>query len=221
MINLATLNKLTYGLYIVTSVDQGRCNGFTADAVFQVSANPPTIGICIKKDNLTHDFVAKAQVFAVSILADTAPAELIRHWGLKSGRQEDKCVNTEYKTGITGCHLITKDTLGAIECRVVNVFDAGSHTIFLGEVVSAESFSDGEPLTYAQYRKKIKPALKQTDKKGDAMKKYRCVVCDYIYDPALGDPDSGIAPGTPFEKIPDTWVCPICQVDKSNFELLD
>jgi flavin reductase (DIM6/NTAB) family NADH-FMN oxidoreductase RutF/rubredoxin len=221
VINLATLNKLTYGLYIVTSVDQGRCNGFTADAVFQVSANPPTIGICIKKDNLTHDFVAKAQVFAVSILADTAPAELIRHWGLKSGRQEDKCVNTEYKTGITGCHLITKDTLGAIECRVVNVFDAGSHTIFLGEVVSAESFSDGEPLTYAQYRKKIKPALKQTDKKGDAMKKYRCVVCDYIYDPALGDPDSGIAPGTPFEKIPDTWVCPICQVDKSNFELLD
>lgn len=221
MINLATLNKLTYGLYIVTSVDQGRCNGFTADAVFQVSANPPTIGICIKKDNLTHDFVAKAQVFAVSILADTAPAELIRHWGLKSGRQEDKCVNTEYKTGSTGCHLITKDTLGAVECRVVNVFDAGSHTIFLGEVVSAESFSDGEPLTYAQYRKKIKPALKQTDKKGDAMKKYRCVVCDYIYDPALGDPDSGIAPGTPFEQIPDTWVCPLCQVDKSNFEPLD
>jgi flavin reductase (DIM6/NTAB) family NADH-FMN oxidoreductase RutF/rubredoxin len=221
VINLATLNKLTYGLYIVTSVDQGRCNGFTADAVFQVSANPPTIGVCIKKDNLTHDFVAKAQVFAVSILADTAPAELIRHWGLKSGRQEDKCVNTEYKTGITGCHLITKDTLGAIECRVVNVFDAGSHTIFLGEVVSAESFSDGEPLTYAQYRKKIKPALKQTDKKGDAMKKYRCVVCDYIYDPALGDPDSGIAPGTPFEQIPDTWVCPLCQVDKSNFEPFD
>jgi rubredoxin len=50
------------------------------------------------------------------------------------------------------------------------------------------------------------------------MKKYRCTICDYIYDPAAGDPDSGIAPGTPFEQIPDTWVCPICQVDKSNFE---
>ncbi|MDP2807595.1 MAG: flavin reductase [bacterium] len=218
MIDLTTLNKLTYGLYIVTSVDNGRCNGFTADAVFQVSANPPSLGVCIKKDNLTHDFIARNGKFAVSILAGSAPEEMIRHWGLRSGHQEDKCVNTEYKTGITGCHVITRDTVGAIECRVINSFDAGSHTIFLGEVVSAEKFSEGEPLTYAQYRKNIKPALKQTETKGDKMKKYRCVVCDYIYDPALGDPDSGIAPGTPFEQIPDTWVCPICQVDKSNFE---
>jgi rubredoxin len=60
-----------------------------------------------------------------------------------------------------------------------------------------------------------------TIKKGTIMKKYRCVVCDYIYDPEKGDPDSGIAPGTPFEKIPDDWVCPICQVDKSNFEPVD
>ena len=53
------------------------------------------------------------------------------------------------------------------------------------------------------------------------MKKYRCTVCDYIYDPAQGDPDSGIAPGTPFEKLPDDWVCPLCQVDKTNFVPVD
>jgi rubredoxin len=50
------------------------------------------------------------------------------------------------------------------------------------------------------------------------MKSYRCVICDYIYDPALGDPDNGIAAGTPFEDISDSWVCPICGADKSNFE---
>ena len=50
------------------------------------------------------------------------------------------------------------------------------------------------------------------------MKKYRCVVCEWIYDPAVGDPDGGIAPGTPFEEIPDDWACPVCGVDKSNFE---
>ena len=59
------------------------------------------------------------------------------------------------------------------------------------------------------------------NQKGNTMKKYRCTICDYIYDPAAGDPDSGIAPGTPFEKIPETWICPICQVDKSNFEPVD
>jgi rubredoxin len=51
------------------------------------------------------------------------------------------------------------------------------------------------------------------------MKKYVCKVCGYVYDPALGDPDSGVAPGTAFEQIPDTWVCPICGADKSQFEL--
>lgn len=51
-----------------------------------------------------------------------------------------------------------------------------------------------------------------------SMKKYKCSVCGYVYDPAEGDPDSGIAPGTPFEKIPEDWVCPVCGVDKSAFE---
>lgn len=51
-----------------------------------------------------------------------------------------------------------------------------------------------------------------------AMKKYRCTVCDWIYDPAVGDPDGGIAPGTAFEDIPDGWVCPLCGVGKDMFE---
>lgn len=50
------------------------------------------------------------------------------------------------------------------------------------------------------------------------MKKYRCVVCDWIYDPEVGDPESGIAPGTAFEDIPNDWVCPVCGVGKEDFE---
>ena len=50
------------------------------------------------------------------------------------------------------------------------------------------------------------------------MKKYVCTVCNWIYDPAVGDPDSGIAPGTPFEAIPDDWACPLCGVTKEDFE---
>ncbi len=48
--------------------------------------------------------------------------------------------------------------------------------------------------------------------------KYICTVCGYIYDPEVGDPDGGIAPGTPFEAIPDDWVCPECGVAKEEFE---
>lgn len=50
-----------------------------------------------------------------------------------------------------------------------------------------------------------------------AMKKYRCEVCDWIYDPEVGDPDSGIAPGVAFEDLPDDWVCPVCGVGKDQF----
>ena len=49
------------------------------------------------------------------------------------------------------------------------------------------------------------------------MKKYVCNICGYIYDPAVGDPDSGIAPGTAFEDIPADWVCPVCGVGKDDF----
>ena len=50
------------------------------------------------------------------------------------------------------------------------------------------------------------------------MKKYECLACGYIYNPEVGDPDSGIAPGTSFEELPDDWVCPECGVGKDMFE---
>lgn len=50
--------------------------------------------------------------------------------------------------------------------------------------------------------------------------KYQCTLCGYIYDPEKGDPDSGIAPGTPFEKLPEDWVCPECGATKNDFKEL-
>jgi len=53
-----------------------------------------------------------------------------------------------------------------------------------------------------------------------AMEKWECSVCGYVYDPAKGDPESGVPPGTPFESLPDDWECPICGAMKSQFEKL-
>ena len=53
------------------------------------------------------------------------------------------------------------------------------------------------------------------------MTKYQCTACGWIYDPAKGDPDGGIDPGTPFEDLPDDWVCPVCGVSKDMFEPMD
>jgi rubredoxin len=53
------------------------------------------------------------------------------------------------------------------------------------------------------------------------MDKYICIPCEYIYDPELGDPEGEIPPGTSFEDIPDDWQCPVCFVDKDQFEKLE
>lgn len=60
-----------------------------------------------------------------------------------------------------------------------------------------------------------------TNKETTAMKKYKCSVCGYVYDPAVGDKENGIKPGTPFEKLPDDWVCPVCGAAKDQFNPVD
>ena len=52
----------------------------------------------------------------------------------------------------------------------------------------------------------------------DRMDRYVCAVCGYVYDPAVGDPDNGVEPGTKFEDLPDDWTCPVCGAEKDQFE---
>lgn len=55
----------------------------------------------------------------------------------------------------------------------------------------------------------------------EIMKKYICTVCEWVYDPEIGDPEQGIEPGTPFEALPEDWVCPLCSVGKDEFEVVE
>ena len=58
-------------------------------------------------------------------------------------------------------------------------------------------------------------------KKSLTMQKYKCLVCDWVYDPAVGDPEHNIPAGTAFEDLPEEWSCPICFVGKEDFEPYD
>ena len=68
--------------------------------------------------------------------------------------------------------------------------------------------------------KRFESKLSSKEKGGNTMEKWECLACGYIYDPAVGDPDGGVAPGTRFEDIPDDWVCPQCGASKDMFEKL-
>lgn len=50
------------------------------------------------------------------------------------------------------------------------------------------------------------------------MQGWKCLICQYVYDPVAGDPENGVAPGTPFEELPENWVCPVCGAGKDLFE---
>ncbi|MBA7580406.1 High molecular weight rubredoxin [subsurface metagenome] len=131
--------------------------------------------------------------------------------------------------GVTKAPIVTDHTLAYLEAKLLQEVDAGTHSIFIGEVVGAEIIGEGEPMTYAYYHQvkrgttpKTAPSYIAEQKETSAkMVKYRCTVCDYVYDPELGDPDGGIEPGTPFGKLPDNWVCPVCGAGKSEFEKVE
>ena len=67
-------------------------------------------------------------------------------------------------------------------------------------------------------KREIQLFLKKKFKYKTIMEKYICTICEYVYDPELGDPENGIEPGTSFEDLPADWVCPLCGVGKDEFE---
>jgi ferric-chelate reductase [NAD(P)H] len=149
--NEKTLHKISYGLYIISSKRNGKFNGQIANTVFQTTADPPIMAVCINKKNLTHEFIKKSNVFTISILSKETPMRFIGQFGFKSGRDLDKFKDINYEIGITGAPIVLDNTVGYIECEVVNSMDAKSHTIFIGKVLDAEILKDGEPMTYAYY----------------------------------------------------------------------
>lgn len=226
------LFKVTYGLYIVTACHEGRSTGLIANTVCQVTAEPPRISVCIHKENLTHDYIMKSKAFSVSVLDEAAPLKFIGIFGFNSGRKIDKLSKTCFKVGSAGCPMVTENTIAVFECRVVNTVDVGTHTIFIADLLSAEVLKPGRPLTYAYYREHLRgktpknaptymptPAAGAGEKEGKEtnVQKYICDVCGYVYDPAEGDQENGVAKGTPFEKLPNNWVCPVCGAGKDQF----
>ena len=218
---------MSYGMYLVTARAGARANGQIANAVFQVTAEPPRVAIAINKENFTHNLIRDGGWFAFSVLAESVPMEFIGLFGFKSGRDVDKLAQATVREGLH-VPLVVDHAVAVTEARVLLAMDAGSHTVFVGEAASAEVLSSAAPLTYAGYHvRKGKAPKNAPTYRGEveppeppapaAASTWTCGVCGYTYDPAEGDPAHGIAPGTRFEDLPDDWVCPVCGAPKDAF----
>jgi flavin reductase (DIM6/NTAB) family NADH-FMN oxidoreductase RutF/rubredoxin len=226
--NMRAVQKMCYGVYIISSKKDDKLNGQIANTAFQITSEPATVAISINKQNLTHEYIETSKVFTISILSNEAPMTLIGNFGFKSGRDINKFQSIHYRLGVTGAPIVLDQTVAFMECEVLSSTDVGTHTIFIGKIIDCDSISDAEPMTYAYYHQikggkspktaptyvKEEPELTRTAPLG----KYKCKICGYVYDPGKGDTDGGIKPGTSFEEVPDTWTCPICNAPKSEFE---
>jgi flavin reductase (DIM6/NTAB) family NADH-FMN oxidoreductase RutF/rubredoxin len=220
MIDFEALFKISYGLYIVSSGDKTEGNGFIANTVFQVTAEPPRFAICCNKNNYTSDYLNKYQVFSVSILARNASSEIIGKFGYKSGKNINKFADSQVQYGETGVPIILNDCIAYLECKVEKTLDLGTHILYIGELINAETIDKTkEPLTYQHYRevkKGVAPKNAPTyiDKtklvaKSINVKKYKCPVCGYIYDESTEN--------VKFKDLQSDWLCPICGAEKIDF----
>ena len=235
--NLEVFYTLSYGLYLVTARNGEKKNGYVANTVFQVTAGPSQVAVSCNKENYTAQLIGESGFFGVSVLAQDASKDIVGRFGYKSGKEIDKFEQTTFFETPEGIPVVTEDCVAWFSCKVVKTVDVGTHLLFVGEVLAGDYVTkEKTPLTYDYYRKArhgrspknaptyIKPEEQQEQKPKppettpSAGQKWICQVCDHIYDPAEGDPDSGIPPGTAFEELPDDWACPVCGAAKEDFE---
>ena len=222
MINYEALFKISYGLYIVSSGDKNRGNGYISNTVFQVSSKPPRFAACCNKNNFTAGLIIKSGCFAVSVLHQDASPDIFGRFGYKSGKDFNKLEGMQIKYGETGTPVILNDSIAFLECKVVQTFDVGTHLMFIGDLLQSEIINNAkEPITYLYYRQvkkglapenaptyidksKLEPKVQKTD-----LKKFKCTNCGYIYDEA--------SEGKKFSDLPDDWTCPVCGAEKIDF----
>lgn len=146
--------KLSYGVYIVSTWDEGRPTGCTANSAMQITSEPPTIAVSINHNNYTNGCIKSSGRFAISILSEESEPSIIGRFGFMSGRDIDKFDEVEHEN--FGFMPVVKDSCAVLSCKVVDTMETDTHTIFLGQVEDSKVNSNNNPMTYAYYHNVIK-----------------------------------------------------------------
>lgn len=225
--------KISYGLYLISTEFEGHKNAYIANTAFQVTAKPERFAISCHKDNLSSELIMASKKFAFAILEKDVDQKIISKFGYNSGKDNDKFEDVNYFISELGNPILKEGIIAYFECELEQSVDVGTHILFIGLLKAGKEIDlSKQPLTYADYRDLrngkapknaptyVEPEKKEKTKDNVVSKstKYECLVCGYIYDPEKGDPDSDIPPGTPFEDLPDDWMCPDCGAGKEDFE---
>ena len=196
--DLTALFKIGYGLYVITSNDGKRDNGFICNTVSQVTSNPNRVAVCINKQNYSHHVIQKTGKMNVNCLSVDAPFSVFKTFGFQSGRNVDKFKDIKPLHSDNGLAFLPKYINAFMSLEVEQYIDLGSHGMFICSVTEARVISDRETMTYSYYQSNVKPKPKTEGKKG-----WVCKICGYIYEG---------------EVLPDDFICPLCKHGAADFE---
>lgn len=147
--------KLSYGMYIVSTMDDGRATGCVANSAMQITSSPATIAISINHNNYTNKCIKECGKFGISILSEDIDPLLIGTFGFKSGKDTHKFMGVDFK--IVEDIPVIKNTCGYVVCEVIDKMETETHTVFLGKVLDGEVLNvNKNPMTYAYYHQVIK-----------------------------------------------------------------
>lgn len=194
--------KLSYGLFVLTASEGDKDNGCIVNTVIQLTSDPMQIAVTVNKGNLTHDMIKNTGKFNVSVIDNTAPFELFKHFGFQSGRESMKFGTPDSykfapKYADNGLLYVSAYANAFMSGKVVKEIDLGTHTMFVAQMTDGEVLSDKPSMTYEYYLANVKP---RPEKKKTG---WVCKVCGYVYE---GD------------VLPDDFVCPICKHGAADFE---
>lgn len=198
------MQKLSYGLFVLTARDGDKDNGCITNTLIQVASTPNRVSFAINKANYTHDMILKTGVFNASVLSENADFEIFQRFGYQCGRDVDKFAGITPKRAENGVtYLDSKDINAYLSGKVVQTVDVGSHTLFIADVTGGAWLSDVPSATYAYYFEHIKP--KPEAKPEEKKVGWICTICGYIYEG---------------EDLPADFICPICKHPASDFRKL-
>lgn len=194
--------KLSYGLFVLTASEGDRDNGCIVNTVIQLTSDPMQIAVTVNKGNLTCDMIKNTGKFNVSVIDNTAPFELFKHFGFQSGRESMKFGTPDSykfapKYADNGLLYVSAYANAFMSGKVIKEIDLGTHTMFIAEMTDGEVLSDKPSMTYEYYQANVKP---RPEKKKTG---WVCKVCGYVYE---GD------------VLPDDFVCPVCKHGAVDFE---
>ena len=220
MVDRKAFRNLSYGVYIISSIADGKAAGCVVNTFNQVTSSPARVSVAVNKENFTTGIILKSGRFEATVLAEDAPMELIGRFGFQTSADIDKFEGVAHELDAAGVPYVSEHAVAHIGARVIESIDVGTHMLIVGEVDEAAPLSGAAPMTYAYYHEvkggKTPPkasgyepeeAVEPAEGPATATRvAWKCKICGAIVE---------------MDELPEDFKCPVCGMGREVFERIE